>query len=120
MGSENGRPNGPVTSTAAPCGSAASQRVPAPTTSTTISSVSPCPPVGLTRCTQNERRARCNPSGPPTDTATNVPGRKRSGIPGAARVRWWNAPTFRLVSRVAETCNGPSGRWLSSGAVLTE
>ena len=58
LGRANGRPSGPVTSTGAPLGRPASQRVPGPTGSTTSSMVAPCPPVGLTRWIQKRAAGR--------------------------------------------------------------
>ena len=43
----------------------------------------------------------------PTESATKVPGRNRSAMPGATRVRWWKAPTLRLASTVAGDVQGP-------------
>ena len=46
-------------------------------------------------------------AGPPTEIATNCPGRNRSAIPPAAISIRWYAPTRRRASTSPRTCTGP-------------
>jgi hypothetical protein len=84
LGRAKARPSGPVIAILAPTGWAVSQAVPLPRASTTTSSVGPKALEARTRCTQRARRV----TWPATLTATKFPARKRSGTPGAVRVRW--------------------------------
>ena len=82
-----GRPSGPTVSSVSLARSEASQRVPGPRASNTISTVPPWS--GRTSWTAKARRPSMEVSGPPTAIVMNWPGRNLVAMAGATSVSAW-------------------------------
>ena len=84
--------------------------VPGPWAATTMSTVPPYVPDGLTLWIEKQRRSRFAEVSPPTASATNWPGRASSAMPGATNVRCWYAPDAPGRDELAGDLDDPRHR----------